>query len=57
VKTRAKELVDGEDKKSPFSDDQIAGLLHNEGIDISRRTVAKYRAQLNIPSTRHRRAF
>jgi len=57
VKTRVKELVDAEDKRSPLNDDQIAELLHKEGMDISRRTVAKYRAQLDIPSARQRKEF
>lgn len=57
VKNRVKELVDAEDKHHPFSDDQIAVLLHQEGMDISRRTVAKYRAQLDIPAARQRKAF
>ncbi len=57
VKTRVRELVDAEDKKDPLNDDQIAGLLKEEGIEISRRTVAKYRQQLNIPAARQRRKF
>jgi RNA polymerase sigma-54 factor len=57
VKARVRELVDAEDRKSPLNDDQIAALLKNEGIEISRRTVAKYRQQLNIPAARQRRQF
>jgi RNA polymerase sigma-54 factor len=57
VKSRVHELVDVEDRKSPLKDDQIAALLMKEGIDISRRTVAKYRQQLNIPAARQRRQF
>jgi len=57
VKSRVRELVDAEDRKSPLNDDQIAALLKKEGIDISRRTVAKYRQQLNLPAARQRRQF
>ncbi len=57
VKVRVRELVDGEDPKSPFNDDQIAALLKKEGIEISRRTVAKYRQQLGILNARQRRSF
>jgi RNA polymerase sigma-54 factor len=57
VKNRVRELVDVEDKESPLNDDQIAALLKKEGIEISRRTVAKYRQQLDIPAARQRREF
>jgi len=57
VKSRVRDLVEAEDRRNPFKDDQIAALLKNEGIDISRRTVAKYRQQLNIPAARQRREF
>lgn len=57
VKTRVRELVDAEDKKSPLNDDKISEQLDKEGIHISRRTVAKYRQQLNIPAARQRKEF
>lgn len=57
VKTRVKELVDAEDRNNPLSDDQIAEALEKEGMSISRRTVAKYRAQLDIPTARQRRVY
>jgi len=57
VKNRVREVVEGEDKKHPLNDDQVAALLKKEGLDISRRTVAKYRAQLNIPSARQRKTY
>lgn len=57
VKSRVKELIDEEDKKSPMSDDLVAKVMKKEGIDISRRTVAKYRQQLNIPTARQRKTF
>ncbi len=49
VKEMIKKLIDKEDKNSPFSDDLIVELLKKKGIDISRRTVAKYRTELKIP--------
>ena len=57
VKTRVRELVDAEDHGDPLNDDQIAALLKEEGIGISRRTVAKYRQQLGISTSRQRRVF
>jgi RNA polymerase sigma-54 factor len=57
VKTRVREFVDAEDHTHPLSDDQIAVMLKKEGIEISRRTVAKYRQQLDIPNARQRKQF
>ena len=51
-----KEFVDAEDDKKPLSDSKISELLHEKGIDISRRTVAKYRDDIGIlPSSKRRR--
>lgn len=55
VKNRIKSLIDGEDPKKILSDDQIVTLLKAEGIDIARRTVAKYREAMNIGSSTERR--
>ena len=55
VKSKIKELVDGEDVKRPHSDQKIVELLKKGGIDIARRTVAKYRAQLGILSSSKRK--
>ena len=57
VKVRVRELIEAEDRKAPLKDDQIAAKLEDEGIELSRRTVAKYRQQLSIPSARHRRIY
>ena len=57
VKARVKQIVDGENKKDPLNDDDIADQLKKEGLDVSRRTIAKYRQQLNIPTARQRREF
>ncbi|MDQ3335013.1 MAG: RNA polymerase factor sigma-54 [Myxococcota bacterium] len=55
VKSKIKELVDQEDPKRPHSDQKIVELLKKGGIDIARRTVAKYREQLGILSSSKRK--
>lgn len=48
-------LIESEDKKAPLSDQRIAEILKAQGLDIARRTVAKYREQLHIPNARFRK--
>ena len=48
VKAALSEIVQGEDKKKPFSDAKLVTLLEEQGMKIARRTVAKYRDQLRI---------
>lgn len=55
VKQIIKDLIEGEDKNKPFSDDKLEDLLNQKGYNIARRTVAKYREQLNIPVARLRK--
>jgi len=57
VRTKLKEMIDNEDKKHPLSDDQIMERFKAQGIDLARRTVAKYRKIMNIPSSRRRKQF
>ncbi len=57
IKAAMREVVDAEDKTSPLSDDAIADALKAKGVEIARRTVAKYRAQLDIPPARMRKQF
>jgi len=57
VRLRLKAIVDAEDKTQPLSDEQVAERLRGEGVDIARRTVAKYREELDIPSSRKRRQY
>lgn len=57
AKTRLRALIDGEDKKKPLSDQKLAERLAAEGVPLSRRTVAKYRDELGIPSTAGRKTF
>ncbi|KGM57360.1 RNA polymerase sigma54 factor [Lysobacter arseniciresistens ZS79] len=54
VKAMVKRLIDAEPGHAPLADDVIAGLLARRGVRIARRTVAKYRDQLSIPSARQR---
>jgi len=55
VKSILKELIEGESKASPLSDDKLEKLLNDRGYNIARRTVAKYREQLNLPVARLRK--
>ena len=55
IKRILKELVDAENKENPLTDDELAEQLKDKGYPIARRTVAKYRQQLNIPIARLRR--
>jgi RNA polymerase sigma-54 factor len=55
VRSRIRYLVGGESSQSPLSDDRIVDLLKDEGIEIARRTVAKYREAMRIPSSAERR--
>lgn len=55
VKKRIKEIIDAEPADHPLSDDRIAEILTTEGINIARRTVAKYREAMRIPVARLRR--
>ncbi len=58
VKLKIKDLVAKEDQKNPLSDQKIAELLKKEGVDIARRTVAKYREMLRIlPSSQRKKIF
>ena len=55
VKQAIREMIEAEDKQKPLSDDRLEELLNQKGYNIARRTVAKYREQLNIPVARLRR--
>jgi RNA polymerase sigma-54 factor len=55
LKRKVKKMIEEEDKTKPLTDDQITMLLQKEGIDVTRRTVAKYREDMKIPSTHQRR--
>ncbi|MEM8896754.1 MAG: RNA polymerase sigma-54 factor, partial [Bacteroidota bacterium] len=55
VKSALQEIIDGESKRKPLSDDKIAAMLKEKGYNIARRTVAKYREQLGVPVARLRK--
>lgn len=55
VKQIIKDIIESEDKNKPFSDDKLETILNEKGYNIARRTVAKYREQLNIPVARLRK--
>ena len=57
VQAKLEEIIESEDKSEPMSDDALADELKKHGIDIARRTVAKYRKQLNIPPARQRKEY
>ncbi|HZU11194.1 MAG TPA: RNA polymerase factor sigma-54 [Pseudacidobacterium sp.] len=55
LKRKVKKLIEEEDPRKPLTDDQIANILQSQGISVTRRTVAKYREDMRIPSTHQRR--
>ena len=55
LKRKVRKLIEEEDPKRPLTDDQIAEMLQQQGIRLTRRTVAKYREDMKIPSTHQRR--
>jgi RNA polymerase sigma-54 factor len=57
VKEKLRELIAQEDPSSPLSDEKLAGMLKACGVDIARRTVAKYREAMKIPSASLRRKY
>jgi len=55
LKRKVKKLIEDEDERKPLTDDQLAAELQKQGIQVTRRTVAKYREDMQIPSTHQRR--
>jgi RNA polymerase sigma-54 factor len=55
LKRRVKKLIEEEDASRPLTDEQITRILQSQGIQVTRRTVAKYREDMKIPSTHQRR--
>ncbi|MEP7038385.1 MAG: RNA polymerase sigma-54 factor, partial [Acidobacteriota bacterium] len=55
LKLRIKKMVEEENSRKPMTDEQIAKILLKEGNKLSRRTVAKYRDQMQIPGSRERK--
>jgi RNA polymerase sigma-54 factor len=57
LKLKIKKMIEEEDSRNPITDDEIAKRVAREGVKLSRRTVAKYRDQMNIPGSRERRSI
>ncbi len=57
LKLKIKKMIEEEDTKNPLTDDEIAKVLIKEGVKLSRRTVAKYRDQMQIPGSRERKTM
>src|SRR5580698_4404711 len=55
LKRRVRKMIEEENPRHPLTDDHITARLQSEGIDVTRRTVAKYREDMKIPSTHQRR--
>ncbi len=55
LKRKVKKMIEEEDRSKPLTDEQITTMLQGEGINVTRRTVAKYREDMKIPSTHQRR--
>ncbi len=55
LKRKVKKLIEDEDPRRPLTDDHLAAELQRQGIQVTRRTVAKYREEMQIPSTHQRR--
>jgi RNA polymerase sigma-54 factor len=55
IRIKLQELVDKEDKKNPYSDDELVEKLKDQGLHVARRTITKYRQKMGIPSSRQRR--
>ena len=57
IRRKLQEVVDGEDKSKPLSDEALVSKMAEHGYELARRTVTKYRKALNIPSSRQRREY
>jgi len=55
IKKILQDCIDNEGKRHPLTDEKLAAILKNKGYHIARRTIAKYREQLNIPVARMRK--
>lgn len=57
IKQRIKKIIEAEDAKRPLSDSKIMSILQNEGLVLARRTIAKYREELKIPTSNQRKVL
>jgi RNA polymerase sigma-54 factor len=57
IKQRIRKIIEGEDQRRPFSDSKIMNILQKEGLVLARRTIAKYREELRIPTSNQRKVL
>lgn len=57
IKQRIKKIIEGEDARKPLSDSKIVSILQKEGLILARRTIAKYREELKIPTSNQRKVL
>jgi RNA polymerase sigma-54 factor len=57
IKQRIRRIIEGEDPRKPMSDSKIVSILQKEGLVLARRTIAKYREELKIPTSNQRKMF
>ena len=57
IKQRIRKIIENEDSKRPLSDSRIVGMLQDEGLILARRTIAKYREELKIPTSSQRKVL
>jgi RNA polymerase sigma-54 factor len=55
IKGRIRKIIDAEDARKPLSDSKIVSILQKEGLVLARRTIAKYREELKIPTSNQRK--
>jgi RNA polymerase sigma-54 factor len=57
IKQRIRKIIEQEDARKPLSDSKIVSMLQREGLDLARRTIAKYREELKIPTSNQRKVL
>ena len=57
IKQRIRKIIESEDARKPLSDSRIVSMLQDEGLMLARRTIAKYREELKIPTSSQRKVL
>ena len=57
IKQRIRKIIEQEDARKPLSDSKIVSMLQKEGLDLDRRTIAKYREEMKIPNSNQRKVL
>ncbi len=57
IKQRIRKIIDAEDSRKPLSDSRIVSMLQEEGLILARRTIAKYREEMKIPTSSQRKVL